>query len=69
MFGGRGADTLNGGDGDDRLHAIANDDQVDTLDCGPGNDRVWVNANESDTHVNCERVFTVTVTSAAAEDD
>ena len=57
-FGGRGADVSYGGEGDDRLHAIANDDQVDTLDCGPGYDRVWLNANESDTHVNCEKVFT-----------
>ena len=55
--------------GDDGLHAIANDDQVDTLDCGPSDVPVWLNANESDTHVNCEKVFTVTITSAAEEDD
>ena len=63
MWPGRGADTQNGGDGDDVLHALARDKQVDRIDCGAGNDVVWLNAKETtDVHVNCETVKTVTVT-------
>ena len=62
MWPGRGTDTQNGGDGDDILHALARDNQVDTIDCGAGNDVVWLNAKETtDVHVNCETVKTVTV--------
>ena len=62
MWPGRGTDTQNGGDGDDVLHALARDNQVDHIDCGPGNDVVWLNARETtDVHVNCETVKTVTV--------
>ena len=64
LWGGRGTDTLSGGEGDDVLHALANDDVVDSLDCGAGQDTVWLNANESDSHVNCEIVKTVTVSAA-----
>jgi hypothetical protein len=42
------------------MHALARDRQVDTIDCGPGNDVVWLNSKESDVHVNCETVKTVT---------
>jgi Ca2+-binding RTX toxin-like protein len=62
LFVGRGVDIENGGEGNDVLHALARDNQVDTLDCGPGQDVVWLNANEQDTHVNCEVVRTVTTT-------
>ena len=62
MWPGRGTDTQNGGDGDDILHALARDHQVDTIDCGAGNDIVVLNAKETtDVHVNCETVKTVTV--------
>ena len=59
---GRGTDTQNGGDGDDILHSLARDNQVDTIDCGPGNDVLWLNAKETtDVYVNCETVKSVTV--------
>ena len=63
MWPGRGADRQQGGDGDDVLHALARDKQVDTIDCGPGNDVLWINAKETsiDTWVNCETVKSVTV--------
>jgi Ca2+-binding RTX toxin-like protein len=58
---GRGADVENGGAGNDRMHALARDRMVDTIDCGAGDkDVVWLNSKESDTHVNCEIVKTVT---------
>ena len=47
MWPGRGADQ-NGGDGDDVLHALARDNQIDRIDCGPGNDVLWINAKETD---------------------
>ena len=60
MWGGRGVDHEFGGDGNDVLHALARDDQVDTLDCGPGaRDVAWLRAGEADTTVNCEKVITV----------
>ena len=65
---GRGADVENGGDGDDKLHALANDDQVDKIDCGSGKDTVWLNSKENDVHVNCEVVKTVTVTTDGGDD-
>jgi hypothetical protein len=55
---------LNGGEGNDVLHALANDDQADMLDCGPGQDVVWLNPNENDTYVNCEVVRTLSPTPA-----
>jgi Ca2+-binding RTX toxin-like protein len=58
----RGTDTQNGGDGDDVLHSLARDRQVDTIDCGAGNDVLWLNAKETtDVYVNCETVKSVTV--------
>ncbi len=57
---GPGADTANGGEGNDRIVAAADDNATDSIDCGAGDrDVVVVNASESDTHVNCERVRTV----------
>ena len=69
MWPGRGADRQSGGDGDDVLHALARDRQVDQIDCGPGNDTVWLNAKEQDVHVNCEVVKTVTVNKGNGGDD
>jgi RTX calcium-binding nonapeptide repeat (4 copies) len=60
---GRGADVENGGAGNDRMHALARDRMVDQIDCGDGDrDVVWLNSRESDIHVNCEIVKTVTTT-------
>ena len=56
LFVGSGLDVENGGDGDDILHALAHDNQVDMLDCEGGQDVVWLNPNENDTYVNCEVV-------------
>jgi len=51
---------LDGGDGNDVLHALAPDMQVDTLDCGPGDhDVAWIRAGEPDVTLNCEVVHTV----------
>jgi hypothetical protein len=62
IWGGRGVDHEFGGDGNDVLHALARDNQVDTLDCGPGDhDVAWLRAGESDTTVNCELVKTVSI--------
>ena len=59
---GHGADIQRGGEGDDRMHALARDHQVDQIDCGGGNDVVWLNAGDARHVVNCEIVKTVTVT-------
>ena len=66
---GSGADVENGGPGDDRMHALAADGQVDTVDCGPGNDVAFENKAEHDTFVNCEKVVYVTVTQKQAAED
>ena len=66
---GSGADVENGGEGSDRLHALASDNRVDALDCGPGNDVAFLNRNENDTVVNCETVFVMVPTPAQAADD
>ena len=42
LFGGWGADRVSGGKGDDRLHALAADGQVDVLNCGDGSDEAFV---------------------------
>jgi hypothetical protein len=55
-----GRQVENGGDGNDVLHSLAPDGQVDTLDCGPGDhDVVWVRAGEPDIVQNCEIVKTL----------
>ena len=62
LWGGRGVDHEFGGDGNDVLHALAADGQVDTLDCGPGDhDVAWLRAGEADVTMNCELVKTVTI--------
>jgi Ca2+-binding RTX toxin-like protein len=59
LWGGRGVDHEDGGDGNDVLHALARDGQVDTLDCGPGTrDVAWLREGESDVTLNCEIVRT-----------
>jgi hypothetical protein len=50
LTGGPLADTIRGGDGDDRI--FARDGVVDTIDCGVGDDRAVVDAN--DVVTNCE---------------
>jgi RTX calcium-binding nonapeptide repeat (4 copies) len=48
---------LGGGHGNDRLHALADDDDVDTLDCGENaDDRDRAVMRRGDAAVNCERV-------------
>ena len=60
LWGGFGVDTENGGEGNDVLHSLAPDGQVDTLDCGLGDhDVVWIRAGESDLVQNCEVVKTI----------
>ena len=67
---GSGADIENGGDGNDVMHALAADNQVDQVDCGPGDDVAYENAAEHDVFVNCEKVVELTLTpKQAAEDD
>ena len=57
---GAGVDTENGGDGNDVLHALFPDGQVDRLDCGPGDhDVAWIRQGEPDVVVNCEVVKTL----------
>jgi Ca2+-binding RTX toxin-like protein len=66
LFGGWGADSLSGGHGNDRLHAVAQDGQMDVLDCGPGrHDVAVVREGEPLTLSNCERVRTVPASAAA----
>jgi hypothetical protein len=72
MWAGSGADRQFGGPGDDVLHALADDDQVDALDCGPGNDVAWLSKKERGLYRvrDCE-VVKIVVPSAAdlAEED
>jgi hypothetical protein len=61
---GAGVDTGNGGDGNDVLHALYPDGQVDTLDCGTGDhDVAWIRSGEPDVVMNCEVVKTLAPTS------
>jgi RTX calcium-binding nonapeptide repeat (4 copies) len=60
---GRGVDVQFGGAGNDNMHALARDRKFDRIDCGEGDrDVVWLNSRESDAHVNCEIVRTVSTT-------
>jgi Ca2+-binding RTX toxin-like protein len=69
LYVGRGLDQELGGPGNDRLHALANDNRVDTVDCGDGNDVAFENAKERDVFVNCETVITKMPTPAEEADD
>jgi hypothetical protein len=53
--GGGGDDIVDGGDGDDRLFALAPDGTVDMLDCGAGAADV-AHVRAEDVAVNCETV-------------
>ena len=60
LWGGFGVDTENGGDGNDVLHALAQDGQIDTLDCGPGDhDVAYVRQGEQDVVLNCEVIKSI----------
>ena len=62
-----GPDRSYGGPGDDRLHALAPDGQVDLLDCGVGHDTAIVRRSELRTRLaGCEQVEVV---EAGAADD
>jgi Ca2+-binding RTX toxin-like protein len=70
LWPGSGQDVEFGGDGNDRLHALANDNQVDTLDCGAGDDTAIVNLNERDVvAANCEHVIRIVPTPGQAGED
>jgi Ca2+-binding RTX toxin-like protein len=57
IWAGLGADTVEGGSGNDTIHILASDRQADTVDCGDGEDTIHVNSTEtSDTWTNCEHV-------------
>jgi hypothetical protein len=59
-----------GGSGNDTLHALAPDGDVDLLNCGPGNDKAFVLRSERPRTqlVGCETVFVVDVLSPDQEE-
>jgi Ca2+-binding RTX toxin-like protein len=57
LHAGWGADTVNGGTGDDHIWTAANDGMADAVDCGDGTDRAVI--RPGDTAVNCEVVKTI----------
>src|SRR5690242_3083990 len=60
LWGGFGVDTENGGDGNDVLHSLAQDGQVDTLDRGPGDhDVAYIRQGEQDVVLNCEVIKSI----------
>jgi Ca2+-binding RTX toxin-like protein len=69
LYGGWGADHAYGGPGNDRLHALAQDRQLDVLDCGPGDDTAVVRRSEERRTrlAGCEHVVVVIAGSAADE--
>src|SRR5919112_565906 len=66
-FVGPGADVEFGGAGNDRMHAVFPDNQVDTVDCGAGYDIVFLNRTEHDLTDDCEVVRYVTPRASADE--
>jgi hypothetical protein len=66
MWPGAGRDVQYGGRGDDVLHALANDNQVDLLDCGPGDDVAIVIVHDPVTLRGCEQVVTLSPEEAQA---
>lgn len=69
LYVGRGIDQELGGPGDDKLHALANDNRIDTVDCGDGNDVAFENVKEHDVFVNCETVIRKLPTASEEADD
>ena len=69
----RGADRQFGGPGNDVLHALADDDQMDGLDCGRGQDVAWLNQAERGLYriANCEvlKIVVPTAEQLADEDE
>jgi Ca2+-binding RTX toxin-like protein len=55
--GGRGADRLNSGTGNDTVIVRRPDGKVDSVDCGSGVDRAVVHSEDNE--VNCEDVKVV----------
>ena len=64
---GAGADVQYGGEGNDVLHALANDNQRDVLGCGPGNDTAYVVEHDPVTLRGCESVIRLSQADAAAQ--
>ena len=65
--GGAQFDRLFGGPGNDRMHAVFPDNQVDTIDCGAGYDVAFLNKNEHDLTDDCEVIRYVTPRASANE--
>ena len=63
---GAGADVQYGGQGNDVLHALANDNQPDILDCGPGYDVAYVIVHDPARFRGCEQIIRLTPEDAAA---
>jgi Ca2+-binding RTX toxin-like protein len=55
--GGRGADRLNSGTGNDAVIVSRDDGKVDSIDCGSGVDRAVIDVEDNE--VNCEDVKVV----------
>jgi Ca2+-binding RTX toxin-like protein len=58
LWGGFGADTLQGGDHDDELISVEDDGQVDQITCGFGRDRVIARPNDW-VAGDCERIIRI----------
>ncbi len=66
MWPGAGVDVQYGGQGNDVLHALANDNQRDIIDCGPGYDVAYVIEHDPVTLHGCEKVVRLSPDEAAA---
>jgi Ca2+-binding RTX toxin-like protein len=79
IYGGQGNDVVRGGpgndviyggqstgDGNDILHALANDNQPDVLNCGPGYDIAFVIVHDPARFHGCEQIVRLTPEEAAA---
>src|SRR5207248_8056515 len=61
-----GVDVQYAGQGNDVLHALANDNQRDIIDCGPGYDVAYVIEHDPVTLHGCEKVVRLSPDEAAA---
>ena len=69
LVGGLGADVIKGGNGNDtifqgpniNMEAISGDGKVDIIDCGGGYDTVFLNIHEGDRAINCELIFSESI--------